>query len=889
MLSIQLKLCSSLEKYCQEAVKSMKKVDICPTSKEEWDKAESKKNCSVIAAMQNCTNTESFLYYCVIDRLRKETLELCAPKTIIRGHCPEFDYFSGIICRQESAECNRFPPKCDNMYNSSNAYESFDCYKLVCDSEFSNITSKETTSDKTKFSVPVIATLACLTFVLSLFTTAFCIKKCHYKPRQPPRSREKKDDSDPMLETNLTQKDMGKAAIDIIDLGVGVAISQNELQSKDLRPVERKTTKATLTTDDSTDSNMSVKELVEMFETAPFIMRINDADKGSSTDRHAFAMTTSRERLCKENKEESSRYIRCFEEMDRYFVETKAFKEAEENFHAYGIIIMTGLPGCGKTLAAVHLILKQLLKSNWTFRKINTREDLLFVGKNEKTLILIDNMFSDRTTKLQLEQWWKDVEWIYNEYIVHQRKARCAGIVITTRKNVIKQACAKIEKLDPVLSGVCLKDLSALNEIEKQNIFFQQIEFAEQEKKIEIDNIREEITWKEEEGPIGFPLCAHLYVCRKEYRKLGTHFFSRPIEYLKVQIKDEIERDKSNKTKSVFFVLFFQEWYTKSGNFYSFELKNGSHCQFFLDYVSSSDLLRHFGPLDFRDIESEAERLTDAFFTEVDEHTYTFFHDSVFEAVGGYFCETYVTETAKYFPLDIIRNQKYENLTEKQQLTLITRLLYEVFDQRLNMVFACRVFHNNSFAESFCAELKQKDNKSVATFFTVSNESSTVKLPAMFWSSCNNLTYLTELLYDIASNQDIKLDYQLYASLYGLCCARNLSMLQTLNGLFQNNITVLQDHVFNFRDRKGNCILHLLVTSESSDRFVADAVEKLANDGMVIDSKNDQGVTPLMLAFKQTVPRTKVIETISRYSPKPCHRDTSVFHFCLRSSDDDKM
>lgn len=82
----ELKLCSSLEIYCQEAVKSIKKVDICPTSKEEWDKAESKKNCSVIAALQNCTNTESFLYYCVIDRVRKETLELCAPKTIIRGN-----------------------------------------------------------------------------------------------------------------------------------------------------------------------------------------------------------------------------------------------------------------------------------------------------------------------------------------------------------------------------------------------------------------------------------------------------------------------------------------------------------------------------------------------------------------------------------------------------------------------------------------------------------------------------------------------------------------------------------------------------------------------------------------------------------------------------------
>lgn len=588
--------------------------------------------------------------------------------------------------------------------------------------------------------------------------------------------------------------------------------------------------------------------------------------------------------------EESNRYIRRYEKMDRYFVETKAFKEAEAIFHEYGIIIMTGLPGCGKTLTAVHLILKQM-NSNWTFRKINSRKDLSFVGKNEKTLLLIDNMFSDRTTKLQLENWWKDVEWIYNEYIVHQSEAQCAGIVITTRKNVIKQACAYIKNVSPILNGVCLKDVRALTEKEKHNIFLKQIEFAQQEKKIEINFIGEEITWNVEEGPIGFPLCAHLYVFRKEYRKSGTHFFSHPIEYLKVQIKDEIERDKSNKTKSVFFVLFFQEWYTKSGNFYSFELKNESLCQSFLENVSS-DLLRHFGPFDFRDIEYEAERLSNAFFTEVDEHTYTFFHDCVFEAVGTYFCETYVTETAKYFPLDIIRNQKYEHLTEKQQLTLITRLLYEIFDQRLNLAFACRIFHNRNFAECFCAELKQKDKKSVATFFTVSNESSTVKLPTMFWSSCNNLTYLTELFYDIATNQDIELDYQLYASLYGLCCARNKSMLQTIDGMFQNNITVLQDNVFNFRDSKGNSIIHLLVTSESSDRFVAVAVEKLANDGMVIDSKNDKSVTPLMLAVDQTVSRTKVIETIVRFSQKPCHRDTNsstIFHDCLRSRNDDKM
>lgn len=393
--------------------------------------------------------------------------------------------------------------------------------------------------------------------------------------------------------------------------------------------------------------------------------------------------------------------------MNGYFVETKAFKEAEKIFHKYRIIIMTGLPGCGKTLAAVHLILKELneLNSNWTFRKINSRDDLSFVGKNENTLLLIDNMFWDRTTKLQLEHWWTDVELIYNEYIVHQQDAPCAGIVITTRKNVIKQACTYIKNVSPILKGVCSKDLRALTEKEKQNIFLKQIDYAHANK-IEMKNI-EKITWKtgEPEGPIGFPLCAHLYVCDEKYRKSGKHFFSRPIEYLKLQIRDEIERDKSNRTKSLFFFLFFQKW--KSPNDKIFEIKNESYCQRFLDNISPD--LHRIGPFDFRDLESEAERLSDAFFKADGEHMYTFVHDSVFEAVEAYFCEAYVTKAANLFPLDIIQKQKYENLTVQQQLTLISRFIYEIIEGRLDQVLACRIFQNANFVDRFCEELKKKD------------------------------------------------------------------------------------------------------------------------------------------------------------------------------------
>lgn len=590
------------------------------------------------------------------------------------------------------------------------------------------------------------------------------------------------------------------------------------------------------------------------------------------------------------------KYIRCYEKMDQYFVETYAYKEAEEIFNKHGIIILTGPPGCGKTIAAAHLILKQLQKPfDWTFRKINSYEELSFVDKDTKSLLLIDNLFFQKTIELHLEHWWDELKSIHDHYFekVTESEIQRLRIVITARTNAIKRACIYMEKVTPILNEKFLKDLGALLKEEKIRIFSKQIEFARQEREVEIKNTGEEITWGigDSDGPIGFPLCAHLYVCREEYRISGINFFSRPIKYLQVQIKDEIERDKSNKTKSLFFVLFFREWQIKSGNFKNFEIKNERHCQLVLASVST-DLLIHFGPFDFEDLDSEAERLTDAFLREVSDHTYTFFHDSVFEAVGTYFCETYATETAKYFPLDIIQNQKYEDLTEKQQSTLITRLFYEACNQRLNQVFACRVWQRANFADCFCAELKEKDANSIVTFFTLSNESTHVKLPTMFWSSYNNLTKLTELFYDIVNTQNINLDYQLYVSYYGKCCARNVGLLKTSNGMLRDNLSLIKDRVLNFRDSEGNCILHILITSESSDRYVAVGVEKLAKGGILIDAKNNNRVTPLMFAVEQTIPRTKAIETLLRFSPKLRYKNifnSTVFHHCLGSRNDDEM
>lgn len=78
-------LITSQNRYCQEAVNSVENVELCPTSKAEWDRAATEKNCSRIAPHQDCDSVEKFKYHCVINGLRNKLVEVCAPTRIIFG------------------------------------------------------------------------------------------------------------------------------------------------------------------------------------------------------------------------------------------------------------------------------------------------------------------------------------------------------------------------------------------------------------------------------------------------------------------------------------------------------------------------------------------------------------------------------------------------------------------------------------------------------------------------------------------------------------------------------------------------------------------------------------------------------------------------------------
>lgn len=173
--------------YCKEAVNSINYVTSCPTSKEEWDIAATKKNCTEIAKQQNCTPVDKFLYHCLSNEYNNALLEVCAPQRRIIGHCVEFNVGGGFIQDTLTAPCSTTFPKCDLVhYMSSDAYLYPDCYERVIrrkttlsttHSTIDMTTSKSEAGIRTEF-IGVGIFVIVIVIVFSVFIMmAFYIKK----------------------------------------------------------------------------------------------------------------------------------------------------------------------------------------------------------------------------------------------------------------------------------------------------------------------------------------------------------------------------------------------------------------------------------------------------------------------------------------------------------------------------------------------------------------------------------------------------------------------------------------------------------------------------------------------------------------------------------------
>ncbi|XP_061195835.1 uncharacterized protein LOC133204091 [Saccostrea echinata] len=113
-------------------------VKSCPTTKEEWLKASTKKNCSALYRSRNV----KYEYHCVINEWGNSTLEVCAVnRFILYGKCAEYNYGAMRIQSSGMKMCSAHKPPCPDVYNSSDSYMYQGCYNI------SKTTGGQKTSD----------------------------------------------------------------------------------------------------------------------------------------------------------------------------------------------------------------------------------------------------------------------------------------------------------------------------------------------------------------------------------------------------------------------------------------------------------------------------------------------------------------------------------------------------------------------------------------------------------------------------------------------------------------------------------------------------------------------------------------------------------------------
>ncbi|XP_061196016.1 uncharacterized protein LOC133204303 [Saccostrea echinata] len=616
------------------------------------------------------------------------------------------------------------------------------------------------------------------------------------------------------------------------------------------------------------------------------------------------------ERKAEENLDNTQKYLHEYRTFDKYFVETRIFKKIRHLLNKTGVAIISGPPGCGKTNAAIHLLLDKDY-AEWDKRKIHNSEELSFILPNKNTLVFIDNLFQDTSSVHNVEQWWKELDKIFDISIKMFRgkdgihKGGRVRLLITARENVIENACKYMKNVIPVLNensivrvinewcddeeeSIDTRSIFPLQKKEREEILFSQFEFAEKAFQVENKKIEKSVLQGiiESNGPLGFPLCAHLFACKVDYRIKGTTFFSDPTDYMKIEIENEISNDRSNRTKTLLFTMFVFEWHIKNKESYDqLMINNEAFCRNFLKGVSG-ELLSKFEPFEFTDLTIVAKQLCGAFLIENEDGIFRFTHESVFEAVASYFCDRYFAQAADNFPLSVLENQESSLENEDRRRMLALRLLYEIFNRKISEVFLYKAFSVPSFVDCFFEQLQKRVDRVIKKFFDSTDDSSDLPLPPSFWAGKANLYYLTEKMLKLAQEKGIKHDYHLCMTLLGECCSVDKGLLKEKyekycdileilkseetgecssvdEGLMKEKhekyyiaLEKLKSEITNLKNENMDSILHLVIKSSRSDEHICKIIRHLTEKtSMNINERNKQNMTPIMSALECSNPR----------------------------------
>lgn len=131
---------------CSASISTVKEVNNCPESKEEWNERAFQMNC--LKVPQNCTSPEKFQYHCLPTEKRHKYVELCSPIKRINCHCAMFDTVARIVQYDNDKRFRGRLENCSYLSNAFNVLKAKGCFGIFVTF---NSTKKSTKIPSEKF------------------------------------------------------------------------------------------------------------------------------------------------------------------------------------------------------------------------------------------------------------------------------------------------------------------------------------------------------------------------------------------------------------------------------------------------------------------------------------------------------------------------------------------------------------------------------------------------------------------------------------------------------------------------------------------------------------------------------------------------------------------
>nr|XP_022294525.1 uncharacterized protein LOC111104721 isoform X2 [Crassostrea virginica]XP_022294526.1 uncharacterized protein LOC111104721 isoform X2 [Crassostrea virginica] len=830
------------ERNCPFSSKTVVRVDSCPMNRTAVERRKEIKNCEAIAKKQNCTESNKFLYHCVINEYGDALVEVCAPVYIMNGFCAEYNSIGERIQHHQRLKCSDVIPPCANRYTSTDAYLYKGCYDAVQYTIPSSIESRTSTiqqtstfdykaTEDTQSSQLKTGLIVGIVFGFIICGIAVAVGVLHYKKRR---------------RTNMNARINGEVE------GISLLPRNND------EPLTKETYKR------FHDDSM-IKEFCERLHDKTTI------DRGRTLQNLARSGDTHKDPDTKfaDIIDKTKSYLEAYKNVNENFVETDLSKECKRKLEMLGLAVLIGQQGSGKTLSAVH-ILSEYDEQVWTKCKLTSWEELLAFDFKENTLIYIDNLFDGFIYRREVDKWWDSLSFFYHSRI--RQQSDNVRLLITGKIDEMEEACALIKADKEALDETCVvreKDFpltpaERIEMLEKQMKVFQKNTDS-------ITDIMKNFIKETNEFPVGYPLCAHMYAIEERSWERVPEMFKSPRQYVKNHIEYEIDRDQKRQVKTLFLILVFYFSPVGSTPEQDLDLKYDDLKKFLKTKVSE-ELAEKMEPLSFDNLYDKARDLEGKVLIKHHSNMFDFKHQVYLEGVSEYFFRRYPLVAAECFPLDILRTAKLYEISPELVTKLIERLKKEIQRQAISEALSCEILKEDSFQERFCNTLRNETTL-LDCLLALPDKTPGFHFPTIFWASKYNLTKLTKVLVEYANTEEEK-SRQIYLSMLGYCCAMDKHFILTTTN--PTEIEDLKRSVFEFRTPEDEAILHLLLSSNNSDKEIFPLFKRLLEDSYKANLRDDRRILYCLLQQKKCSRLLCLLEILNGLQVAPNVDDHSI-------------